>query len=167
MTHDVVDRARQDIADARLWKARDRLTGALVHRADHELLDLLGEVHFSMAELPAAGGMWFLTGRQGPDAEAARLAWHERHGNDPLQLWLSLPPLARRNAEQAAVLELKAAAEQRARTVSHVVRVGLPDDIRPARRRSEDVGFTVVLGLTALFFIVGLVSVIRWVLPWW
>ncbi|MFC0003214.1 hypothetical protein [Micromonospora siamensis] len=61
---DAVARARADLAAGRPWKARNRLTGVLVHRQDREVLDLLATVHHEMRDLPAAGAItvvvWFL-----------------------------------------------------------------------------------------------------------
>ncbi|RJS47369.1 DUF6584 family protein [Nocardioides cavernaquae] len=74
---DALARARADLAAGRPWKARDRLTGLLTVRQDPELLDLLATVHFEMQDLPAAGALWFATGRTDADALeaiAARLA---------------------------------------------------------------------------------------------
>ena len=48
----------------RLWKARDRLLGALVHRADDELLNP----------------------RSGAESDSALEAWRERNGGSTLQL---------------------------------------------------------------------------------
>jgi hypothetical protein len=68
-----VERARSDIESGRLWKARDRLTGALRHDpADQEVLELLVEVSTAMGDLPAAGLYSMLTaGDVAPEAEAA------------------------------------------------------------------------------------------------
>ncbi len=60
-----VERARADLAAGRAWKARDRLTGHLADSQDPEALELLGEVHYGMGDLPAAGAAWFGTGRRG------------------------------------------------------------------------------------------------------
>jgi hypothetical protein len=83
----VIERARRDLEAGRTWKARDRLRGTLVARGDDELLGLLGEVHFAMGDLPAAGAVWFACQRTGEEAEAADEAWRERYGNQPWQLW--------------------------------------------------------------------------------
>jgi hypothetical protein len=48
----VAQRARDDLAAGRAWKARDRLQGALAVDAPPELVDLLGEVLFGMGDLP-------------------------------------------------------------------------------------------------------------------
>lgn len=72
-------RARIDIDAGRLWKARDRLSAAVRDSpTDQEILELLGEVYFRMGDGPAAWRYWVLTSRQGADAEAAELAFHER-----------------------------------------------------------------------------------------
>ena len=76
-----LNRAKEDIAQGRLWKARDRLTGLLsMYPAEQPVLHLLGEVHFMMGDLPAAGRYWVLTDRQGDDVDAALEALHERFG---------------------------------------------------------------------------------------
>jgi hypothetical protein len=63
--------ARADLDEGRAWKARDRLDGLLTTRQDDEVLDLMGEVRFAMGDLPAAGALWFVTGRD--DETAAQL----------------------------------------------------------------------------------------------
>ena len=76
-----LNRAKEDIAQGRLWKARDRLTGLLsMYPAEQPVLHLLGEVLFRMGDLPAAGRYWVLTDRQGDDVDAALEALHERFG---------------------------------------------------------------------------------------
>ncbi len=85
-------KARADIEAGRLWKARDRLAGVIrFDRYDQIALDLLGEVHFAMGDLPAAGRHWFLTERSGPDVDRAREALEERYGNDPALILESIP----------------------------------------------------------------------------
>ncbi len=85
-----IDRARLDIEDGRLWKARDRLSGGLVHRQDDEFVDLLATVHHRMGDLPAAGALWFVIGRDDGTARAAIAAWQERCG-DELDRYFSIP----------------------------------------------------------------------------
>jgi hypothetical protein len=87
------DRARVDISEGRLWKARDRLATAVrVWPADQEVLELLGEVHFRMGDLPAAGRFWLPTARTGPEVDAALAAFEERWGSSPGEM-LKLVPL--------------------------------------------------------------------------
>ena len=88
----VLERARAEIAAGRLWKARERLAGVIrFDRYDQKVLELLGEVHFSMGDLPAAGRLWFLTERSGHEAESARAALQERYGDDPALILESIP----------------------------------------------------------------------------
>ncbi|MDQ4144141.1 MAG: hypothetical protein M3198_10440 [Actinomycetota bacterium] len=87
-------RARVDVDEGRLWKARDRLTGLLSRDpADQEVLQLLGEVHFAMRDLPAAGRYWFLTERTGPEVEEALGALKARFPT-PQSLGTALPVYA-------------------------------------------------------------------------
>jgi hypothetical protein len=73
-----IQRARTELERARLWKARDRLTGYLARApADQEALELLGEIHYRMGDLPAAARCWFLTERSDEAAAEARAAARE------------------------------------------------------------------------------------------
>jgi hypothetical protein len=106
----VLERARAEIAAGRLWKARDRLAGAIrFDRYDQAVLELLGEVHFLMGDLPEAGRCWFLTECSGFEAEQARNALEERFGRDPALVleWIPFggelelyPPVVRLRLEQ-------------------------------------------------------------------
>jgi hypothetical protein len=102
-------RARRDVADGRLWKARDRLHGYLAEHPHHQpTLELLGDVCHRQGDLPAAGRYWLLTERADPDLLAARLALEERCGGAPVELLRTLdprtpldayPPLARKRID--------------------------------------------------------------------
>jgi hypothetical protein len=82
-----LDRARRDIEEGRLWKARDRLIGRLrALPTDRPTLDMLGDVYWRMGDLPKAGAVWALTDRSDPEARAAFDATRERHGNEPEQV---------------------------------------------------------------------------------
>jgi hypothetical protein len=112
----VVERARDDIRNDRLWKARDRLASALkADPANQELLELLGEVHFRMGDLPNAGRHWILTGHTGPDVDAALAAFEERWGRDPAEKLRMVPlrtspdDFAGLARERLAALEAEAA----------------------------------------------------------
>jgi hypothetical protein len=88
----VVERARQDIAEHRLWRARDRLTGALGHRPhDAEVLNLLADVYLAMGDVPAAGRLLMLSGRDDEAASEARRAFEWRHRRSVFDLASSLP----------------------------------------------------------------------------
>lgn len=109
-----MQRARNDIAVGRLWKARDPLQGALVSQpADQTVLTLLGDVCFHMGDLPAAGRYWFLTERSGDDVREALDAMHEKYGRDPGVLREAVPVKAPLDAYPAAVQDRVAALEGR------------------------------------------------------
>jgi hypothetical protein len=93
----------------RLWKARDRLHGVLRDRQDSEVLDLLATVHYEMHDLPAAGALWFVTGRADEIATSSVSAWRERNGNDEAR-WHSLPGPVRRGVQSQHLGRLEGAA---------------------------------------------------------
>lgn len=67
-----IERARLDISEGRLWKARDRLHGVIYNDPTNPgALDLLGETYFRMGDYPAAGRVWVLTER---DDSSSRIA---------------------------------------------------------------------------------------------
>src|SRR6267378_5768805 len=85
------DRIDDDIAAGRLWKARDRLTGHLrVDPANQPTLERLGDVYFRMGDMPQAGRAWFLTTREGPQWQAAEVAFYERYGKNPANVVAAL-----------------------------------------------------------------------------
>lgn len=87
-----VEAARRDIDAGRLWKARDRLDGAVrTSPHDAELLLLLGEVLYEMRDLPRAGAAWILTQRDDEAARAAVAALYERYGCDEKQIRRAIP----------------------------------------------------------------------------
>jgi hypothetical protein len=111
--NDSIARARTDLDAGRQWKARDRLTGLLVHRQDLEVLDLLATVHYEMQDLPAAGALWFVTGRDDEKARNSIAAWRERHGSDRA-LWRSIPGPIRREVRASDLRLLQEAATSEA-----------------------------------------------------
>jgi hypothetical protein len=161
----VIERAQADLAAGREWKARDRLVGALVVRADDELLGLLGDVYFAMGDLPGAGAVWFGSNRTGPEVDTAALAWRDRHGSDDLQLWLSLPPRVRKSCATPAVDALHAHAVE-AGTERERNRRYLPLDAPRSNRRVEPGAvIAAVVALTTLSsLVVGFVTIVRWLL---
>lgn len=104
-------RAQADLAAGRAWKARDRLQGLLRHRVDFEVLDLLAEVYYDMGDLPAAGALWFVTGRDDERARASVDAWHERHG-DGRARWQSIPGSVRRGVQTDELTALEVSARR-------------------------------------------------------
>lgn len=87
----VVDKARADLRAGREWKARDQLVGHVANSYDPDALGLLGEVHATMRDLPSAGAAWFGTNRRGADVDDAVDAWRDRHSDNFVQMWHSLP----------------------------------------------------------------------------
>jgi hypothetical protein len=111
--NDSLARARADLEDGRPWKARDRLTGLLTHRQDLEVLDLLATVHHEMQDLPAAGALWFVIGRDDEKARKSIAAWRERHGSDR-DRWRSIPDPIRRESRASDLRSLQEAATSEA-----------------------------------------------------
>lgn len=111
---DAVERARAELAAGRPWMARTRLNGALAHRQDHEVLDLLASVHYEMRDLPAAGALWFVLGREDDAAREAIEAWRQIYRHD-LARWHSIPGPVRRTVRAGHVEELRAAAARNGR----------------------------------------------------
>lgn len=158
-----VERARADLAAGRAWKARDRLTGHLADNLDPEALELLGEVHYAMGDMPAAGAAWFGTGRRGQDVDEAVEAWRERHNDHFDQMWRSLPRTVRDNPGNPRVeaLRRRAGAD---RTPTR------PAPSAPSQDGGGGVDAAVVITVVlAILFvvcaIVGAVTVLRWMLP--
>ena len=110
---DSIARARADLDAGRQWKARDRLTGLLAHRQDLEVLDLLATVHHEMQDLPAAGALWFVTGRDDDNARNSIAAWRERYGSDR-ERWRSIPGPIRREVRASDLRSLQEAATSEA-----------------------------------------------------
>ena len=163
MAHSL-DRARADVGAGRLWKARDRLNGLLLDRHDDELLDLLATVHFDMGDRPAAGALWFVTGRTDDKAVLAIEAWRERHGGDQAR-WRSLPNPVRRGPLPKHLDELRRAARRDSRRPAPVGHATASVSPRPGRW-SAVVGslvlWSITLGLLGLLG-VGFWTVARWI----
>jgi len=154
-----VQRARADVAAGREWKARDRLVGHLADRYDAEALELLGEVHYAMRDLPSAGAAWFGTNRRGKDVDEAVEAWRERHADQFGQMWRSLPRTVRDREGNKRVDALRARAERDA-----------PAPVSaPATAKGGVDAAVVIAVLVGILFVacalVGLVTVLRWIVP--
>lgn len=89
-------RAKDDFAAGRLWKARDRLHGLVrANPTNEEMFSLLGDVYFEMGDLPQAGRYWYLTIREGVNFDEARNAFEQRFGTQAAQIIEALPVYAR------------------------------------------------------------------------
>ena len=161
-----VERARADLAAGRAWKARDRLVGHLADRQDPEALELLGEVHYTMGDLPAAGAAWFGTGRRGKDVDEAIEAWRERHADHFEQMWRSLPRTVREHPGNPRVeaLRRRAGVDRSARTSPKPGSAGPPE----AAGGGIDPAVVITMVLAVLFVVcavVGAVTLLRWIIP--
>lgn len=158
---DQLSRARADLASGRAWKARDRLHGVLCDRQDDEILDLLATVHQAMLDLPAAGALWFVTGRDDPIARSAVAAWRERHGNAEAR-WRSIPASVRRGAVTGNLRRLEAEVREGQRVT------GRP---RPPIEPTTSWWEPIVFGGGAILFIlwviamicIGMVTTLGWI----
>jgi hypothetical protein len=153
--------AREDLAAGREWQARDRLTERVAHEYDVPALELLGEVHAAMRDLPAAGAAWFGTRRQGDEVEAAVGAWRERHGDRFAAMWSSLPRPVREHEGNVRVDALRRRVEEQ----------GLPTDGDADGADGEggvDAAVIIAVGVGILFVVcaaVGFVTLVRWLVP--
>jgi hypothetical protein len=149
----------------------------LAHRADDELLSLLGDVYVAMGDQPAAGAAWFPTARRGADVDEALAAWRARHGADPIQLWLSLPRVVRvapvvepvRTLRDEAVAAVK---RRNRRSSQHIVvnDLTLRLDAGPRSRYDEEAsGFDFCCAVVVLVVLVVLVlmGVGAWTIVEW
>lgn len=124
------------------------------------MLDLPATVHHRTGDLPAAGALWFVTGR---DDDAAALEaispWRERHGSDP-ERWCSLPGPLRREVRTGAIETLRAHAGGRADRGSRGGTSEHPDGWWEP----------LVFGGAAIAVVVGLLALIgigTWTVFWW
>lgn len=159
--NDSIARARDDVEAGRHWKARDRFTGLLAHRQDLEVLDLLATLHHEMHELPAAGALWFITGRDDDKARNSIAAWHERYGSDQ-DRWRSIPGPIRREVSSSDLRSLQEAA------TSETGRFARP---RQTSEHTEAWWEPIVFGGGAIAFLlwvvamigIGMWTVVRWI----
>ena len=159
--NDSMARARAELDAGRQWKARDLLTGLLVHRQDLEVLDLLATVHHEMQDLPAAGALWFVTGRDDDKARNSIVAWRERYGSDR-ERWRSIPGPIRREVPASHLGSLQEAA------TSEVGRFSRP---RQTNEHTDAWWEPIVFGGGAIAFVlwvvamfgIGMWTVVRWI----
>ena len=90
-------RAQEDLAAGRPWKARERLRSFVnAFPTDDKALELLGEVHYTMGDLPAAGAVWILCERDDERTRDAIEALRDEPAllrvRAPMESW---PPVVR------------------------------------------------------------------------
>jgi len=155
--NDSLARARADLAAGRLWKARDRLTGLLAHRQDFEVLDLLAAVHHEMQDLPAAGALWFVTGRDDDKARNSIVAWRERYGSDQ-DRWRSIPGPIRREVRASNLGSLQEASTSEA---GRIARPRETEDLTEAWW--EPIFSNAFLLWVVAMIAIGMWTVVRWI----
>jgi len=156
---EVVLRARGLIERGERWRARDLLVESLDQGdAATDALVLLGEVLYSMGDLPAAGAAWFGASVKGPEVDVAMTAWRERYHDDVVRLWESLPRSVRAEPRPPRVEALRARALQ----------LASPDEDGDEGSGGFDAAQFVAWVVAALFVVcavVGLVEILRWMVP--
>ncbi|MGB7819245.1 MAG: hypothetical protein WBL35_11025 [Ornithinibacter sp.] len=174
-----VDQARAAVAEGSAWRARDVLERHLEGHRDPDALMLLGEVYHGMGDLPAAGAMWFAAGAKGPEVDEAVAAWRERNHDDFPSMWRSLPASVRADPQSARLEALR----ERARALD----ASIEESDRPQGDSSGSHGAhddgdggdgdgeggldaaQFIAWLAAAAFVacgvIGLVTVLRWLVP--
>lgn len=159
---EVLAQARADLGAGREWQARELLLAHVTREYDPEAMDLLGDVHAAMRDLPAAGAAWFGTTRRGADVDEAVAAWRERYADDFPRMWRSLPRPVREHEGNKRVDALRRRAEA-AQPASGPSTETSEDD-------SEGIDGAVVIAMVlaalfVVFAVIGFVWVIAWLVP--
>lgn len=157
----VVTSARADLEAGREWKARDVLVGHVAGTYDPEALALLGDVHAAMRDLPSAGAAWFGTNRRGADVDAAVDAWRDRHADNFVQMWHSLPRSVRDHEGNKRVDAL------RRRVEKDQPAAGL-DAAEGDSEGGVDTAVIIAVAVGILFVIcavIGFVTLLSWLVP--
>jgi hypothetical protein len=156
-----VSRARAVLEKGELWRARDilieHLDGPVL---DPEALALLGDIHHSMGDLPAAGAAWFGAGLRGPDVDEAVGAWRERFGDDFPRMWLSLPRSVRLEPRSPKVEALRLRALEAGSADEDVEGEDEPGGIDAAQVIAWILAAVVVVAA-----VVGLATILQWMVP--
>lgn len=159
----------KDIAEGRLWRAKEVLQGRLaMPHFDIELMRRYGELLLLMGDTIEAGRYLFCSGaRESQHAEAIRL-FLSRHARDnPSQFLSRLPAMVRRQQKLSAFIasvefETSGWTPEKLRLIEIPEPVG-PKPQRPLsriRRWGQDGLQFFVLGLFFLSFVVGFVTII-------
>ena len=140
-------RARADLAAGRPWKARERLRSYVnAYPTDDKALDLLGDVHYTMGDLPAAGAAWILCKRDDERTRKAIEALHE----EPALLRVRAPMEHWPAVVQARLRDFGAEPEPDAEVRSPPSHSSIADKVALA-------GCLTVLIALAVFAVIGLV----------
>jgi hypothetical protein len=161
-------RAEEDLAAGRLWKARDRVNGLLRNGcADQDVLDLAARVYFAMGDHPRAGLHWFMTDVSGINCDQAGAAMAERYGSHSRALAEALPLRASFDCYPPAVCrrltDLAASVSSDARPWPAAARIG-SEPRSAADKEKMTMSFLVVM--TIGVWIIGLLSIVAFVVLW-
>lgn len=166
---DAVTEASAAIDRKELWVARDVLTAHVREQRDVEALRLLGEVHHGMGDLPAAGAAWFGAGVKGPEVDAAVEAWRTSHGDDFAAMWRSLPRSVRQEPRSKKVEALRAKALEARDASDAAASAGGSSVAAPAESSGGIDAAQIIAWVIAAFVVVcavvGLVQILRWMVP--
>ena len=93
---DVLRRAEREIANGRLWRAREILENSLGHSGyKAEIYEKLGTVLLEMKDLAQAGKYLFLSGVSKPEYQEAVDIFFQKYENKPRNLFRSFPRSAK------------------------------------------------------------------------
>ena len=170
---EVVLEARAARQAGRLWQARDLLTAHVEEDRDAPALRELADVLTEMGDLPRAGAIWFATGAQGPDVDAAVAAWREQTHDDFAAMWRSLPASVRAEPRPRRVeaLRERALKVEAARAAESGAGEGTASDLGAADEEDRG-GFDAnwlaawVLAVAfVVFAVIGFVTALGWIVP--
>lgn len=97
MTNRILDRARKEIEQGNLWRAKEILQGAIRRESyDSQLFEMMGTVFLTMGDVPEAGRFLFLSGVRQPEyREAIELFLSRHRRKEPQEFSHLLPRKAR------------------------------------------------------------------------
>ncbi|HEU4506769.1 MAG TPA: hypothetical protein VFR78_00930 [Pyrinomonadaceae bacterium] len=93
MTKPIVDKARREVDQGNLWRAKEILQGAMRRESyDVELFEMMGMVLLRMGDLPEAGRFLFLSGVRRPEYLEAIEIFLSRHRRKKPDEFVQLVP---------------------------------------------------------------------------
>jgi len=170
---EVVLEARSAREAGRLWQARDLLSAHVDAERDVPALRELADVLTEMGDLPRAGAIWFATGAQGPEVDAAVAAWREQTHDDFAAMWRSLPASVRAapRPRRVEALRERALKAEAARAAESGAEEGTASDVELVdvdEGRGFDANWLVAWVLAVafvVFAVIGFVTALGWIVP--
>lgn len=148
-----LDRARLDLANRQLWKARLRLEGYIGSKGYHpEVIEMLGDVCWQMGDALAAGRFWFFTSADRPEKHTAIELFVRQHKGLAMPILSQLPKKLRATHWQSFPDDV----QKRLRALTTPRRLGKRFHSarrRPARRSwvADLLAFSVLIGMGIFF----------------